>query len=69
MGYVARVLVQVNDAFTEAKDNVKFMRALDASWDPLYQADMGKAQAALRSILSNIYSVHAASRCSRPSLC
>jgi hypothetical protein len=55
--------MQIADAVREAKENLRFLKALDASWAPLYEGDMGRAQSALPGILTSIYSMHAASRC------
>lgn len=56
-------LLQVTDAMTEARDNLKYLHALDATWEPLYQhASLAAVHNCLPAVLANIYSMHTVSR-------
>lgn len=55
--------VQLTDAVNEARDNLKYLRALEASWEPMYQqTNLAAVHNCLPAVLSNIYTMHTISR-------
>ncbi len=54
---------QLTDAVNEARDNLKYLRALDASWEPMYQqSSLAAVHNCLPAVLANIYTMHTISR-------
>lgn len=53
---------QVSDAVTEARDVLKYLRALEPSWEPLYAGGLAAVQASLPSLLGNVYRMHTVAR-------
>ncbi len=50
---------------SEAREVLKYLRALEPHWQPLYEADLAAVHAALGPLLGNIATMHAVARWAR----
>ena len=60
---------QVSNAASESQDVLKYLRALEPHWQPLYGQSMADVQASLPALLSNVATMGAIARWGAQSCC